>query len=58
MVYGENDSEFRTSRTYPKMVLIEVSAHDENHVAINAPGMTTLYVKIPKIGETKEVYVK
>lgn len=58
IVYGEKDHEFRTARTYPKMVLIEVSVHDEEHFAIDAPGMRTLYVKRPKIGTAEEVYVK
>lgn len=58
IVYGENDSEFRTARTYPNMVLINVSVHDEEHLAFDAPGMRTLYVKRPKVGEAKEIYVK
>lgn len=40
------------------MVLIEVRVHDEEHYAIDAPDMETLYVKIPKLGEAKELYVK
>ena len=47
VVYGAKDNEFRTARTYPKMVFIDVSVHDENHFAIDAPTMRTLYVKIP-----------
>lgn len=58
IVYNETDLEFRTARTYPKMVLIEVSVHDEDHLAFDAPGMRTLYVKLPKVGEAKEVYIK
>lgn len=57
MVYDETNFEFITARTYPKMVLMEVNVHDENHFAIDAPGMRTLYVKRPKSGDAKEVYV-
>lgn len=58
MVYNAKTYEFQTARTCPKMVLIEASVHDEEHFAIDAPGMRTLYVKRPKAEETAEVYVK
>lgn len=57
-MYNEKDLEFRTARTFPKMVLIEVTVHDEEHFAVDAPGMRTLYVKRPKFEEATEIYVK
>lgn len=57
LVYHARNKEFRTARTNPHMVLIEVNVHDEHHLAIDAPGMRTLYVKLPKSGEAEEVYV-
>lgn len=56
-MYNANDFEFRTARTYPKMVLIETNVHDENHFSFDAPGMRTLYVKIPKT-DGRTVFVK
>ncbi|XP_063927745.1 mitochondrial amidoxime-reducing component 1 isoform X2 [Zophobas morio] len=58
VVYGAKDNEFRTARTYPKMVFIDVSVHDENHFAIDAPTMRTLYVKIPSREDSKVANVK
>lgn len=47
IVYKEQDREFRTARTHPTMVLIDIDVHDDSHVAFDAPGMRTLYVEIP-----------
>lgn len=58
VVYGERDFEFRTARTYPKMVLIDVSVHDGEHLAIDAPTMRTLYVKIPSKEDYKQMKIK
>jgi len=58
VVFGENNNEFKTARTFPKMVLIEVSVHDENHVAFDAPGMRSLYVKLPSSEDTEGKQVK
>ncbi|KAJ8933172.1 hypothetical protein NQ318_011913 [Aromia moschata] len=58
VVYAEKDREFRTARTYPKMVLIDVAVHDEDHLAIDAPTMRTLYVKIPTKNDKNEFTVK
>ncbi|KAJ8919366.1 hypothetical protein NQ315_016459 [Exocentrus adspersus] len=58
IVYAEKDHEFRTARTYPKMVLIDVAVHDEDHLSIDAPTMRTLYVKIPSKSENKESTIK
>lgn len=54
VVYKNDANEFRTARTYPRMVLIEISVHDEDHIAVNAPGMRELYVKLPINGEGEE----
>lgn len=58
MVYGEKDREYKSARTYPKMVLIHVAIHDEGHLAIDAPNMKTLYVKIPSKFEKNESFIK
>ncbi|CAH0560989.1 unnamed protein product [Brassicogethes aeneus] len=57
IVYGEKDCEFRTGRTYPKMVLIDVGVHDVDHLSIDAHTMRTLYVKVPKKDENKETKI-
>lgn len=58
IVYAEKDKEFRTARTYPKMVLIDVTVYDEDHLAVDAPTMRTLYVKIPSKDDKNETTVK
>ncbi|XP_019877248.1 mitochondrial amidoxime-reducing component 1 isoform X2 [Aethina tumida] len=58
IVYGDKDHEFRTARTYPKMVLIDVGVHDEDHLSIDAPTMRTLYVKIPKKTDDNTLKIK
>lgn len=57
IVYKESDNEFRTARTYPAMVLIEISVHDEFYIVIEAPGMRQLYVKLPlfDLGGMKDI---
>lgn len=58
VVYREDVNEFRTARTYPRLVLIDVTVHDENHVALNAPGMRELFVKLPLDGKGKIIDIK
>ncbi|XP_066254139.1 mitochondrial amidoxime reducing component 2-like [Euwallacea similis] len=58
VVYSEKDNEFRTARTYPKMVLIDVSVHDDNYLAVDAPTMRTLYVKIPTKDDNEESFIR
>ncbi|KAG5890165.1 hypothetical protein JTB14_005185 [Gonioctena quinquepunctata] len=58
VVYTEKDKEFRSARTYPKMVLIDVAVHDESHLAIDAPTMRTLYVEIPTKNGSNETSIK
>lgn len=58
IVYSEKEHEFRTSRTYPKLSTIDVTVHDENHLAIDAPTMRTLYVEIPTMENGNEAIIK
>ncbi|XP_060530858.1 mitochondrial amidoxime-reducing component 1-like [Cylas formicarius] len=58
VVYAEKDNEFRTARTYPKMVLIDVSVHDDRYLGVDAPTMRTLYVEIPDKIDKKESIVR
>ncbi|KAL3284233.1 hypothetical protein HHI36_018396 [Cryptolaemus montrouzieri] len=51
VVYGENDGQIRSGRAVPSLVRIEISVHDENHIALDAPQMRTLYVRIPEKNE-------
>lgn len=55
VTYREDDREFRTGRTYPQLVKVVVSNHDINHVALDAPGMRTLYVEVPETSDSKIV---
>ncbi|CAG9835868.1 unnamed protein product [Diabrotica balteata] len=57
VVYTEKDNEFRTARTYPQLLQIDISVHDENHFALDAPTMRTLYVKIPSKETNKSVTI-
>lgn len=49
VVYGDTDKEYKTAKTYPILYLVEVSVHDTDHIAIDAPGMRTLYINIRKV---------
>lgn len=49
VVYGEGNKEFKTARTFPKLLLVEVSVSDSDRVVFNAPGMETLYLNIVKL---------
>jgi len=57
VVYDAKAYDCKTARTFPKMVLIEVSVHDETHVAFDAPGMRSLYVKLPSAEKAKSVTI-
>lgn len=57
VIYNAYDNEVRNAGTYPKIVLIEASAYDENTVAFKAPGMITLLVKIPTPDKNAESYI-
>ncbi|KAG5871124.1 hypothetical protein JTB14_031137 [Gonioctena quinquepunctata] len=58
LVYHVESREYRTCMNYPKMVLVEIQAHDENSVVVNAPNMRKLIVKVPNRKKDKEVIVK
>lgn len=47
VVYGEANNEFKTARTYPKLVLIEASANNNGEVVFSAPGQDQLIVELP-----------
>jgi hypothetical protein len=53
-VYNEEAKEFRTARTYPKMVLINVSVDGTDAVKLSAPNMPELRVKVPQASETNK----
>lgn len=54
VVYKEENNEFRTARTYPKLMLISVSSVDKNHLKLDAPERETLQVKIPSSSSNNE----
>lgn len=58
VTYSEREHEVRTARTYPKLLSIDVTVHDSNHLAIDAPTMRTLYVKIPTKEDGNEIINK
>lgn len=57
IVFSEKDHEFRTARTHPKLMLINVSAH-ENYLNLDAPAMSTLLLQVPEIIVSKKIAVK
>lgn len=57
VIFNAYDNEQRTSKIYPKTVLIEVVSINENQVAFKAPGMITLNLTIPTAESHKETYV-
>jgi len=57
-VYDEKTGEFKTARTYPKMVLINMSLDGNGTVKLSAPNMPQLQVKIPEGSENKHIQCK
>jgi hypothetical protein len=53
-VYDEQTKEFKTARTYPKMVLVNVSLDGTDGVKLSAPDMPELRVKVPLASENNE----
>ncbi|XP_060532443.1 mitochondrial amidoxime reducing component 2-like isoform X2 [Cylas formicarius] len=47
LIFNEKHKEFKTARHYPKIMLIKLTPYDRNTVALDAPAMETIYVKIP-----------
>ncbi|XP_045478781.1 mitochondrial amidoxime-reducing component 1-like [Harmonia axyridis] len=58
IVYGEKDGEVKSGKPFPQLVKIEVSVHDGNHIALDAPQMRTLYVRIPERDDSNIKTVK
>jgi hypothetical protein len=50
-VYDEKTKEFKTARTYPKMVLINMSLDGPNAVKLSAPDMPELRIDVPQVSE-------
>lgn len=57
MVYDTKHYEMKTAKSTSKLVFIEIGAHDQDHFILFAPGMETLYVKIPNITEATQVTI-
>jgi uncharacterized protein YcbX len=58
-VYNERAKEFTTARTYPKMVLINVSVDGNDAVKLSAPNMPELRVEVPQASEhNKHIHIK
>jgi hypothetical protein len=53
-VYGEQTKEFKTARTYPKMVLINMSLDGTDAVKLSAPDMPEIRVKVPQASENNK----
>nr|CAD7434207.1 unnamed protein product [Timema monikensis] len=47
LAYDERNGEFKTARTFPKMVLITVTAKSASSVMFEAPGMSPILVDVP-----------
>lgn len=54
IVYDEKTEEFKTARTYPKMLLINVTLDDNDAVKLSAPNMPELQVKVPQDSENNK----
>ncbi|KAF2899112.1 hypothetical protein ILUMI_07066 [Ignelater luminosus] len=54
VVYKEGNKEFKTARTYPKMVLIEVTTVDPDTITINAPGMSTFNFNVSSLNNANK----
>ena len=46
-MYGEENGEFKTARTFPKMLFMKTTPQSENVVKLSAPEMPDLDIKIP-----------
>jgi hypothetical protein len=53
-VYDEHTREFKTARTYPRMVLINVALGGNDAVKLLAPNMPDLEIKVPKSSENNK----
>ncbi|XP_015514860.2 mitochondrial amidoxime-reducing component 1 [Neodiprion lecontei] len=48
LVYNEETGEFRTSRNYPTLILVTLSAVDTDNVKLEAVGMPSVMFKVPE----------
>jgi len=53
-VYDDHTKEFKTGRTYPKMVLVNMSLDGTDAVKLSAPDMPELRVKVPQASENNK----
>jgi hypothetical protein len=53
-VYDEKTEEFKTARTYPKMLLINMTLDGNDAVKLSAPNMPELQVKVPQDSENNK----
>ena len=58
VVYHKDNHEYRNSRHYPKMVLIEFKAHDMNSIVISAPNMKSLIFSLPDRIDNEKITIK
>lgn len=57
VVYGGPENEVKNGNGLPSLVKIEVSVHNGEHIALDAPQMRTLYVKVPELTEENRVMI-
>lgn len=48
LVYNEETGRFQTGRQYPTLILVSLSAVDENKVKLEAVGMPSVIFEVPK----------
>ncbi|XP_043288875.1 mitochondrial amidoxime reducing component 2-like [Venturia canescens] len=48
LVYDSKTGKFQTGRNYPKLLLVSISAADENSLNIEADGMPKLVIRLPE----------
>ncbi|KAJ8976545.1 hypothetical protein NQ317_011808 [Molorchus minor] len=58
VVYHAENHEYRNARHYPKMVVVEIRAHDKDSVVLKAPDVRTLHLRLPSKEEHPEVVIK
>ncbi|KAF5303589.1 hypothetical protein FQR65_LT08190 [Abscondita terminalis] len=57
VVYKEGVNEVKNAQTFPKIIQIKTNAEDNNRFSLNAPGMETLILEVPK-STCKEDYIE
>ncbi|KAI4455408.1 mosc n-terminal beta barrel domain [Holotrichia oblita] len=56
IVYGEGNNEFKVAKTYPKLLLIQVSVNNNGDLVFTAPEQNPLIMKFPN-PENKPVII-